>query len=532
MNVSIPRCRRRYLCIISSVFFSLILFIYIQYFQYLSDNENLNQPAYCNQTIIRKHFMQNKSPQELFEEYPSQSTFTYEIHNGNFCLSLRPHALVFVISKSNNFESRNAIRRTWGNFAHISSLNKFSHLRLKLLFLIDIDESRLLSIELEQRLYHDIVQVRLPQYYSLSTYRDMAILHWTDKYCSEAMTTVKTDDDIFLNTYLLANIINTIRINTTIDKTKLQCNYSDTSAIIHGNLFKQAPVVRYSSDSIQEGTRYITTNTEYPCNYYPDYMSGFGYIVNRNARSKLLCTFFRDKLPFHMSDVYVTGIIPEYVDIKRQDLNLLISYRSDDDCEKFFKERNPNSYACASSLHYNQKQMNIFELAYLSILFCIHHIWCTNKHICDNQFLCPHRQITLYTNLRIIQENQQSLCSIRSKKRGSHQYVIGVSAYLSRKDNKKLISKLKTYLLQYIQEAKENYPKWIVRVYYFSLNISREEILDIEDKYDNVDFCDVTNLPVLGNVLTWLPGNMQRKIIDLTKPQCNYSYTSAVIYGN
>ncbi|CAF4378881.1 unnamed protein product, partial [Adineta steineri] len=156
------------------------------------------------------------------------------------------------------------------------------------------------------------------------------------------------------------------------------------SAIIHGNLFKQAPVVRYSSDSIQEGTRYITTNTEYPCNYYPDYMSGFGYIVNRNARSKLLCTFFRDKLPFHMSDVYVTGIIPEYVDIKRQDLNLLISYRSDDDCEKFFKERNPNSYACASSLHYNQKQMNIFER--------FNTYW---QHVYENKFLYINHKIIL-----------------------------------------------------------------------------------------------------------------------------------------
>jgi hypothetical protein len=301
------------------------------------------------------------SPQQLFEENPSREPFTYELRNGNFCSVLQPDALVFIVSKSSNFHSRIAIRRTWGNFAHITSLNKFSHLHIKLLFLIDIDESLLLSIKLEQTLYHDIVQVHLLQHYSLSTYRDMSILHWTDTYCPKAMMTIKTDDDIFLNAYLLANIINSILLNTTTDQSKLQCNYSDSSAIIYGVLLENSKVVRHSSDPILEAGRYIVTKIEYPCTYYPNYMSGFGYIVNRNARSKLLCTFFRDKTPFHLSDVYVTGILPEYIGIERKSLDLSINYRASDDCEKFFSQNKPDTYACASSLHYNNKKMDIFE---------------------------------------------------------------------------------------------------------------------------------------------------------------------------
>jgi hypothetical protein len=114
------------------------------------------------------------------------------------------------------------------------------------------------------------------------------------------------------------------------------------------------------------------------------------------------------------------------------------------------------------------------------------------------------------SNLTKILDHQNSLCSIRSARRGPHQRVIGVSAYLSHKDNKKLLPKLRTYLLEYIEEAKEKYPEWIVRVYYHSLNMSKEEIVHIEDNYSNVDFCDSTNIPVFGNVLTWLPGKMQR----------------------
>jgi hypothetical protein len=106
--------------------------------------------------------------------------------------------------------------------------------------------------------------------------------------------------------------------------------------------------------------------------------------------------------------------------------------------------------------------------------------------------------------------NEYSLCSIRSASRGRHQRVIGVSAYLSSQDNIKLLPKIKTYLLEYIEEAKMKYPDWIIRVYYYALNISKEEISHIEDTYKNVDFCDSTNIPVFGNILNWLPGKMQR----------------------
>ena len=137
------------------------------------------------------------SPEQLFQQNPVRNAFSYEINNGNFCTSSKPHVIIFIISKSSNFESRSAIRRTWGNFLPIKSVNQYSHLRFKHLFLIDIDETRLISIDLEQKLYHDIIQVHLPQHYTLATYRDMAILHWTHTYCPDVMFTVKTDDDIF-----------------------------------------------------------------------------------------------------------------------------------------------------------------------------------------------------------------------------------------------------------------------------------------------------------------------------------------------
>ncbi|CAF1344187.1 unnamed protein product [Adineta ricciae] len=145
----------------------------------------------------------------------------------------------------------------------------------------------------------------------------------------------------------------------------------------------------------------------------------------------------------------------------------------------------------------------------LIILF-IQLLRCTIKHECTRLFLCPDRQLILYPETQMVEENQQSLCSQRSKIRGRHQHVIGVSAYLSKQDNKDLLAVLKTHLFQYFDEAKEKYPDWIVRVYYFSLNITQQDIHQIEAQYPNVDLCDSTNLPFLGNVVSWLPGKIQR----------------------
>lgn len=294
---------------------------------------------------------------ELLQQDPVRSTFTYELPNVNVCSSFNPHALIFAISKSTNFASRDAIRRTWGHLQHLRSIQSFAYLRVKLLFLVDIDEARLISIKLEQSVFHDLIQVRLPQHYTLSTHRDMAILHWTETYCPQALLTVKTDDDVFLNIYALALAFNNILTNVTDQPPARQCEDAaspDPSAAIYGVKIRNARVVRNSIDPDLEGSRYIVTNDEYPCRHYPDYVSGFGYIVTRAARLKLLCVFMRVEKSFHMSDVYITGVLAEYLRLTRQHLPFAISSRAaDNNCASFFEE--PGAFLCASSSHYELK---------------------------------------------------------------------------------------------------------------------------------------------------------------------------------
>lgn len=150
------------------------------------------------------------------------------------------------------------------------------------------------------------------------------------------------------------------------------------------------------------------------------------------------------------------------------------------------------------------------------LLFCftslafVHHLWCSSRDLNNNSYFCPSRPAIVLVNDYEILENGYSLCSIRSARRGPNQRVIGVSAYLSREDNHKLVPTLWTFLLEYVEEARINYPDWIIRIYYFSLNVPKDEIFRVEDEYQNVDFCDSTNIPFFGNILSWYPGKMQR----------------------
>lgn len=113
-------------------------------------------------------------------------------------------------------------------------------------------------------------------------------------------------------------------------------------------------------------------------------------------------------------------------------------------------------------------------------------------------------------NFLVLAENK-SFCSKRSARRGFNQHVLSVSAYES-SDRLELKTSLTwNYITIFVNEAKKFYPTWVVRVYYYNLvNKTKDDIKNLENLHDNLDFCDVENLPVLGNLKGKLPGKMQR----------------------
>jgi hypothetical protein len=204
--------------------------------------------------------------------------------------------VIIIISKSDNYKTRDAIRRTWGSGKNLGS---YSSISMKIFFLIDFDEKLSNNIRLENDLFHDIIQVELPQQYTLVTHRVLSLFEWSFRYCRTAKFLFKTDDDIFINLVLLLKFISPLINKATNNSFRI----SDMS--IYGYKHYNPGVFRQANDPV--GARYVVTVDEFPCGNYPDFLSGFGYLMPKKARDALIYAAYRDPdTPFRISDVYLT----------------------------------------------------------------------------------------------------------------------------------------------------------------------------------------------------------------------------------
>lgn len=207
------------------------------------------------------------------------------------------------------------------------------------MFLLDLNPALQRKIELEHGIHHDLVQVlNLPEQYYYVTYREAAIYSFTTERCSQAKFLLKTDDDIFINLFLLYKQTNALNL---FSLTELDLN-------MYGYPIDFGLVVRKASDSI--GERYVITEEEYSCPRYPRFLSGFAYLTSKKVCSLLLGAFQADFKPFALSDVYFTGLLPEIMNLDRLNLSPKVDYLFYRPCDNdFFLSVSRDSFACAAS---------------------------------------------------------------------------------------------------------------------------------------------------------------------------------------
>lgn len=90
-----------------------------------------------------------------------------------------------------------------------------------------------------------------------------------------------------------------------------------------------------------------------------------------------------------------------------------------------------------------------------------------------------------------INENT-SLCSLRSTRRGKRQKVLAVSLFGPKENDLFDFDNTLKFLYEFLEDAQIVYPDWIVRIYH-DASIGFNVICDIQCQYANVDFCDMTD---------------------------------------
>lgn len=263
-----------------------------------SDVSSFYQLAEKEFSLGLKCSRQSRQPSNVSQKVePRRNKFySFTIKNSDLCGNETIDLLIFIISKSENYKTRDAIRRTWASKRKFLS---FPSIELRFIFLIDFDEKLSKNILLENELFRDIVQVELPQQYSLVTHRVLSLVEWSFRFCPSAKFVFKTDDDIFINLYLLLKFVAPL-IGKNEDR-----SFRPSSMSIYGYRHVRPTVFRSANDPV--GIRYVVTEEEFPCTVYPDFLSGFGYLIPKKARDALLFASFQDRqIPFRISDVYLT----------------------------------------------------------------------------------------------------------------------------------------------------------------------------------------------------------------------------------
>ncbi|XP_044764064.1 beta-1,3-galactosyltransferase 5 [Coccinella septempunctata] len=220
--------------------------------------------------------------------------------DANVCLSNEKYAknlraTIIVTSHINNVEVRSAMRRAF-------SENDLYQLGVCRVFLLGITPDNKYinqkAIEDEARRFGDIVQGNFHEAYRNLTYKHIMGLRWVNQYCPNTQFVIKMDDDIVVYFTKLLELLEKFDAN---------------KEFLSGYVLKDLKVKRIKAN------KWYVTKDEYAPEIYPQFVSGWLYIITP-AVSKKLEQLARQEKYFWIDDVFVTGILAEKINLKIYDI--------------------------------------------------------------------------------------------------------------------------------------------------------------------------------------------------------------------
>lgn len=189
--------------------------------------------------------------------------------------------LIIVFSSPTNYKARNSVRETWGS--DITSLG----LKVSIYFLLGKTNNSTAQKDISEEATHygDIIQEDFIDSYNNLTLKSISMLKLLKEFCfDKAKYIMKTDDDMFINLEPLVDMLRKQK-----DK-----------GLLVGNLICHAEPIRTTSN------KWFTPKYMYSGKFYPNYLSGTGYVMSIDLVEKLFEAAFKVPI-FHLEDIYITG---------------------------------------------------------------------------------------------------------------------------------------------------------------------------------------------------------------------------------
>lgn len=221
---------------------------------------------------------------------------------------------VGVFSTANNFKRRMAVRRTWMQYPAVRSG------AVVVRFFVGLHRNQMVNDELwnEAQTYHDIQLMPFVDYYSLITWKALAICIFGTEVVS-AKFVMKTDDDSFVRVDEVLASLNRIKV---------------THGLLYGLINSDSKPHR-NPDS-----KWYITNEEWADEKYPPFAHGPGYVVSRDIAKAVCKKHKKGRLKmFKLEDVAMGMWIAD-----AQKGGMEVRYEKD---ERIFNEGCKNGYVVA-----------------------------------------------------------------------------------------------------------------------------------------------------------------------------------------
>jgi len=214
--------------------------------------------------------------------------------------------MILVTSSASHISQRKTVRSTWGSVAFRRDIG--------LAFMLGISKHSSINeqIERENLLYGDIIQVKKQYssvvfclYYFLcekgmfvDTYNNLTLktisaLEWSWTYCSRVKYVLKTDDDVYIHTPVLLNILDEV---------------VDRRQTIMGHLAKGWRPFR------DINSPYYVSKTQFKENKYPNFHTGPAYVLTSDIVEQLYQAALNQTF-FKLEDIFITGMVANNLSI-------------------------------------------------------------------------------------------------------------------------------------------------------------------------------------------------------------------------
>ncbi|CAF0751031.1 unnamed protein product [Adineta ricciae] len=237
--------------------------------------------------------------------------------------------IIVVLSRAINFDYRHVIRATWGR----NGKYKKSKIHIQTVFFVGTDDHAQAAVRDEQVLFHDVVEVGIPENYPFVAHKELASLLWTRYYCPSARIVFRADDDILLDIFLLLEYI-----EQGVDFRKKDGLYG---------------WFRFNN-TVHRADKWAVTKLEYSSTIYPPYTFGIGYLFSNVSCQRLVdAANHPNHEIIRIGDAYITGILRELANLPYydfDDLQYAYTFYAEIPCEEYF-ENNLDLLICMSKLH-------------------------------------------------------------------------------------------------------------------------------------------------------------------------------------